>query len=83
MFSTEAKAIAAWNTRTPIEYNYWFYLPKPKENIIQYNEPRIKKTELGYRVEQPVEVIESAIRSWTDNLGEHIMKRICEVWEGK
>ena len=77
---TRAEAIAAWNTRAPVEYDGWFYLPKPKENIVQYGEQRIEKTEHGYKVTQPVEVIESAIRSWGDELGEYIMKRICEAW---
>lgn len=77
---TEAEAIAAWNTRAPVEYDGWFYLPKPKESIVQYGKQRTEKTEHGYKVTQPVEVIESAIRSWSDELGEYIMKRICEAW---
>lgn len=71
---------ASWNTRAPVEYDGWFYLPKPKESIVQYGAQRIEKTETGYRAEQPVEVIEGAIRSWGDEMGEHIMKRICEVF---
>jgi Lar family restriction alleviation protein len=77
---TEAEAIEAWNTRASVEYDGWFYLPKPKESIVQYGKQRIEKTEHGYKVTQPVEVIESAIRSWSDELGEYIMKRICEAW---
>lgn len=80
IYKTEAKAIAAWNTRAPVEYDDWFYLPKPKKNVVQYSTPLIEKTEIGYRVEQPVEVIENAIRSWGNQLGEHIMKRLCEMW---
>jgi len=77
---TEAEAIAAWNIRAPVEHDGWFYLPKPKESIVQYGEQRTEKTEHGYKVTQPVEVLESAIRSWGDDLGEYTMKRICEAW---
>lgn len=77
---TEDDMCIIWNTRAPVEYDGWFYLPKPKENIVQYGAQRTEKTEHGYKVTQPVEVIESAIRSWGDELGEYIMKRICEAW---
>lgn len=77
---TEAEAIAAWNTRAPVEYEGWFYLPKPKNSLVHYGTPQIEKMENGYKAKQPVEIIESAIRAWGDELGEHIMKRICEVW---
>ena len=79
-YDTEAEAIAAWDTRAPVEHDGWFYLPKPKENIVQHGDSRIEKTETGYKTTQHVEVIESAIRSWGDELGEYVMKRICEVW---
>lgn len=77
---TEAEAIAAWNTRTPIEYDGWFYLPKPKEGVVVYGEPEITRTENGYKVKTPVEVIDGAIRSWSDELGDYVMKRMCEAW---
>lgn len=77
---TQVEAIAAWNTRAPVEYEGWFYLPKPKNSLVRYGTPQIEKMENGYKAKQPVEVIESAIRAWGDELGEHIMKRICEVW---
>lgn len=80
VFNTEAEAIAAWNTRAPVEYEGWFYLPKPKNSLVRYGTPQIEKMENGYKAKQPIEVIESAIRAWGDELGEHIMKRICEVW---
>lgn len=82
-YYTEAEAIAAWNTRAPVEYDDWFYLPKPDENFVQYGTPRIEKTEIGYRVEQPVEVIEDTLLSWSNQLGDHIMKHLCEVWIAK
>lgn len=77
---TEAEAIAAWNARAPVEYESWFYLPKPKNDLVLYDTPQIEKTENGYKAKQPVEVIESAIRAWGDELGEHVMNRICDVW---
>ena len=73
-------AIAAWNTRTPIEYEGWFYLPKPKESIVDYGEPSITKTDNGYKVRQFVDVVDEATRKWGDELGEYVMRRICETW---
>ena len=77
---TEAEAIEAWNSRAPIEYDGWFYLPKPKEGIVDYCEPEMTKTENGYKVRQTVDVINEAARKWGDELGEYVMLRICEVW---
>lgn len=79
-YNTEADAIAAWNTRAPVEYEGWFYLPKPKRGFVQYGTPQIEKTENGCKIRQPVEVIESAIRAYSYELDEYIMKRICEVF---
>ena len=80
LYKTEAEAIEAWNTRTPVEYDGWFYLPKPKENIVQYGESEVVKTECGYKINQRVSVFESAIREWGDQLGEYVMKRVGEVF---
>ena len=77
---TEAEAIAAWNTRTPIEYDGWFYLPKPKDGIVQYGEPEMTRTENGYKVWQTADVVAEAARKWGDELGEYVMRRICEIW---
>ena len=77
---TEAEAIAAWNTRTPIEYEGWFYLPKPKEGIVQYGEPEMTRTENGYKFRQTADVVAEAARKWGDELGEYVMRRICETW---
>ena len=82
-YPTEAEAIAAWNTRAAVEFDNWFYLPKPKEAIVQYGEREITKTENGYKVRQLVDVIDEAARKWGDELDEHIMKRICEVWNAR
>ena len=79
-YPTETEAIAAWNTRAAVEFDNWFYLPKPKEVIVQYGEQEIAKTENGYKVRQLVDVIDEAARKWGDELGEYTMKRICEAW---
>lgn len=79
-FFTEAEAIAAWNSRAAMEYEGWFYLPKPKEGIVDYGEPEITRTENGYKVRQIVDVVDEAARKWGDDLSEYIMRRICEVW---
>ena len=80
LYDTEAEAIAAWNTRTPIEYDGWFYLPKPKDGIVQYGEPEMTRTENGYKVRQTADVVAEAARKWGDELGEYVMRRICETW---
>jgi len=82
-YNTEAEAIAAWNTRAPIEYDGWFYLPKPKEGIVDYGEPEITRTENGYKVRQIADVVDEAARRWGDELGEYVMKRICEAWNNR
>ena len=79
-YRTEAEAIEAWNTRTPIEYEGWFYLPKPKEGIVQYGEPEMTRTENGYKFRQTADVVAEAARKWGDELGEYVMRRICETW---
>ena len=77
---TEAEAIAAWNSRAPIEYEGWFYLPKPKDGIVDYGEPEMTRTENGYKVRQIIDVVDEAARKWGDDLNEYIMRRICEAW---
>ena len=83
VYDTEAEAIAAWNSRAPIEYDGWFYLPKPKEGIVDYGEPEITRTENGYKVRQIADVVDEAARKWGDELGEYVMQRICEVWNSR
>ena len=83
LYKTEAEAIAAWNSRAPIEYDGWFYLPKPKEGIVDYGEPEITRTENGYKVRQVVDVVDEAARKWGDELGEYVMRRICEIWNSR
>lgn len=79
-YENEAEAIAAWNSRTPIEYDDWFYLPKPKERIVVYGEPEITRTENGYKVWHIADVVDEAARKWGEELGKYIMQRICEIW---
>lgn len=83
VYDTEAEAIAAWNSRAPIEYDGWFYLPKPKEGIVDYGEPEITRTENGYKVRQIADVVDEAARRWGDELGDYVMKRICEAWNSR
>lgn len=79
-FKNEVEAIEVWNKRAPLEYDGWFYLPKPKESLVKYGAPEITKTENGYKAKTPVEVIDIAIRSWCDELGDYVIKRMCEAW---
>ena len=79
-YDTKSEAIVAWNSRAAMEYEGWFYLPKPKEGIVDYGEPEITRTENGYKVRQIVDVVDEAARKWGDDLSEYIMRRICEVW---
>ena len=79
-YNTEAEAIAAWNSRAPIEYDGWFYLPKPKEGIVVYGVPEITRTENGYKVWSSADVVDEAARKWGEELGEYAMRRICEIW---
>lgn len=78
--STEAEAIAAWNTRAAMEFDNWFYLPKPREPIVEVTETTHAwdgtkvKTDVYYQIQ------EQAIVAWARELDEHITKRICEVW---
>lgn len=74
---------AAWNSRAPIEYEGWFYLPKPKEGIVDYGEPEMTRTENGYKVRQIVDVVDEAARKWGEELGEYTMRRICEIWNNR
>lgn len=72
---------SAWNSRAAMEFDNWFYLPKPKEGIVDYGEPAITRTENGYKVRQIVDVVDEAARKWGDDLSEYIMRRICEVFK--
>lgn len=80
VYDTEAEAIAAWNSRAAMEFDNWFYLPKPKEPIVEVTETTHAwdgtkvKTDVFYQVQ------EQAVIKWAKELDEHIIKRICEVW---
>ena len=77
---TEAEAAEAWNTRAAYEMDGWFYLPKPKEGIVVYGEPEITRTENGYKVWHIADFVDEAARKWGEELGEYVMRRICETW---
>ena len=76
-------AIAAWNSRAAMEFDNWFYLPKPKEPIVEVTETTHAwdgtkvKTDVFYQVQ------EQAVINWAKELDEHIIKRICEVWNSR
>lgn len=82
-FPTEAEAIEAWNTRAAMEFDNWFYLPKPKEPIVEVTgtmhawDGTKVKTDVFYQVQ------EQAVINWAKELDEHIIKRICEVWNSR
>lgn len=82
-FETEAEAIEAWNTRAAMEFDNWFYLPKPKEPIVEVTgtmhawDGTKVKTDVFYQVQ------EQAVINWAKELDEHIIKRICEVWNSR
>lgn len=80
VFDTEAEAIAAWNRRAAIEYDGFFYLPKPKESLVEYGQIRMFGTEHGCKAVQSVDIIENAVRQWGKELDERIMERIAEVF---
>lgn len=77
---TEAEAIAAWNTRAAYEMEGFFYLPKPKEPIVEVT--KTTNTWDGTKVRTDVfyQVRKQAIVNWARELDENIIKRICEVW---
>ena len=81
--TTKAEAIAAWNSRAAMEFDNWFYLPKPKEPIVEVTETAHAwdgtkvKTDVFYQVQ------EQAVINWAKELDEHIIKRICEVWNSR
>ena len=83
VYDTEAEAIAAWNSRAAMEFDNWFYLPKPKEPIVEVTETTHAwdgtkiKTDVFYQVQ------EQAVINWAKELDEHIIKRICEVWNSR
>lgn len=83
LYKTEAEAIAAWNSRAAMEFDNWFYLPKPKEPIVEVTETTHAwdgtkvKTDVFYQVQ------EQAVINWAKELDEHIIKRICEVWNSR
>lgn len=77
---TEAEAIAAWNTRAAIEFDNWFYLPKPREAVAKIAETVNSFDGEKWTVQQFFKVQEQAAINWARELDEHIIRRICEVW---
>lgn len=82
-YDTEAEAIAAWNTRAAMEFDNWFYLPKPKEPIVEVTETTHAWDGTKLKTDVFYQVREQAVVNWAKELDEHIIKRICEVWDTK
>lgn len=80
---TEAEAIAAWNTRAAVEFDNWFYLPKPKEPIVEVTETTHAWDGTKVRTDVFYQVQEQAVVNWARELDEHIIKRVCEVWNSR
>lgn len=79
-FETEAEAIATWNTRAAMEFDNWFYLPKPKEQVVEATETTHAWDGMKLKTDVFYQVREQAVANWAKELDEHIIKRICEVW---
>lgn len=77
---TEAEAIEAWNMRAAMEFDNWFYLPKPKEPIVEMTEPTYSWDGTKVKADVFYQVQKQAIVNWARELDENIMRRICEVW---
>lgn len=80
VYDNEAEAIAAWNTRAAMEFDNWFYLPKPREAIAEIAETLNSFDDEKWTVQQFFKVQEQAVINWAKELDEHIIRRICEVW---
>lgn len=80
LYPTEAEAIEAWNKRAAYEMDGWFYLPKPKEPIVEVTETTNTWDGTKVRTDLFYQVREQAVINWARELDENIIKRICEVW---
>ena len=83
LYKTEAEAIAAWNSRAAMEFDNWFYLPKPKEPIVEVTETTHAWNGMKVKTDVFYQVQEQAVINWAKELDEHIIKRICEVWNSR
>ena len=69
-----------WNRRAAIEYDGFFYLPKPNESLVEGTETvhvwdgTKVKTDVFYQLK------EQAVINWARELDERIMERIAEVF---
>lgn len=83
-YGSIAEAIEAWNTRAAYETDDYFYLPKPKEKLVNFSEPIITPIENGVRANCGIEVIKQAVRKWQEQIErdseKEIIERICEVF---
>lgn len=80
---TRKSAREAWNTRAPYEMDGFFYLPKPKEPLLDYTD-RIYFDEQDMKVKASVDIAAKvdAIYKWQqEQLNRHIIERICEVFK--
>lgn len=73
----------AWNTRAAYEMDGWFYLPKPKEQLIDYT-TGFTFDDLSLKATATVDAyaLVDAVRKWQEEeLNKHIVERICEVFK--
>ena len=77
---TEAEAIAAWNTRAAYEAEGYFFLPKPKEQLIYVAPLGGEETENGYKYQTGIRILEDAARRWANEIDNEVMRRIIECW---
>lgn len=73
----------AWNARAAYEMDGWFYLPKPKEQLIDYTTGfTFDDSSLKATASVDVYALVDAVRKWQEEeLNQHIVDRICEVFK--
>lgn len=63
-----------------MEFDNWFYLPKPKETIVEVTETTHTWDGMNVKTDVFYQVRKQAAANWAKELDEHIIRRICDVW---